>query len=315
MIAPRIRALVSWGCALLVLILLAATLSKEGDKLARLAAIAPWDLLTLLMLCLLLFMPNGLIRRAMAAHFGVRLQFVEWYGMILFTNLLNLVLPARADMLFTAGYLKRMHGLSLAHFASMTYGNAVLFASVMVVEALLGLGYIAWDSGDWSARVLGFAAVMGGLALALLLLPVLPVGGGGRLANGIRRALDGWHSLRQAPRLLPQLARYMVLGSLIFAAWMYMSYRALGFEVELARVLVAGVVVQLSFLVVLTPGNLGIREALTGFVSQLIGLGFAEGVIVTLLQRGVSLLVFSVVGGLFGVMLSRALHRAGEAPP
>ena len=54
--------------------------------------------------------------------------------------------------------------------------------------------------------------------------------GEGRIAGGLRRALDGWRSLRQAPRLLPRLCRYMVLGSLIFAAWMYMSYRALGFE-------------------------------------------------------------------------------------
>lgn len=311
----RARKLWSWGCALVVLTLLAATLSKEGDKLARLTDIAPASLAVLVVLCLLLFLPNGLIRRAMAQHFGVRLRFVEWYGMLVFTNLLNLVLPARADMVFTAGYLKTMHGLSLANFAAMTYGNAVLFASVMVVEALLGLAYIAWDIGYWSAQVMAFATVMGVLAMALLVLPALPICGDGRIAGGIRRALDGWHSLRQAPRLLPRLARHMVLGSLIFAAWMYMSYRALGFDVDVARVLVAGVVVQLSFLLVLTPGNLGIREALTGFVSQLIGLGFSEGVIVTLLQRAVSLLVFCVVGGWFGLLLSRAVRKHGELAP
>lgn len=309
--SARTRNLLSWACALIVLAVLAATLSKEGDKLARLTDLAPLSLSLLVVLCLLLFLPNGLIRRAMAQHFGVRLRFVEWYGMLVFTNLLNLVLPARADMVFTAGYLKTMHGLSLANFAAMTYGNAVLFASVMVVEALLGLAYIAWDIGYWSAQVIAFSAVMGVLAIALLLLPALPIRGDGRIAGGIRRALDGWHSLRQAPRLLPRLACQMVLGSVIFAAWMYMSYRALGFDVDVARVLVAGVVVQLSFLVVLTPGNLGIREALTGFVSQLIGLGFSEGVIVTLLQRAVSLLVFCVVGGLFGLLLSRALRKQG----
>lgn len=307
----RVRRLLAWGSALVVLAVLAATLSREGDKLARLGEISPAAAVTLVALCLLLFLPNGLIRRAMAEHFGVRLRFVEWYGMILFTNLLNLALPARADMAFTAGYLKSMHGLSLANFAAMTYGNAVLFASVMVVEALLGLAWIAWDSGYWNARVLGFAVMMGLLAATLLLLPRLPIRGTGRIASGLRRALEGWQSLRQAPRLLPRLARHMVLGSLIFAAWMFVSYRALGFDVDVARVLVAGVVVQLSFLVVLTPGNLGVREALTGFVSQLIGLGFVEGVVVTLLQRAVSLLVFCVFGGLFGLTLSRALHRHG----
>ena len=308
----RTRNLLSWGCALIVLTVLGATLSKEADKLARLRDIAAPSLAVLIALCLLLFLPNGLIRRAMAQHFGVRLRFAEWYGMLVFTNLLNLVLPARADMVFSAAYLKTMHGLSLANFAAMTYGNAVLFASVLVVEALLGLVYIAWDSGYWSAQLVAFALVMGVLAMALLLLPALSIRGDGRIASGMRRALDGWHSLRQAPRLLPRLARHMVLGSVIFAAWMYMSYRALGFEVDVARVLVAGVVVQLSFLVVLTPGNLGIREALTGLVSQLIGLGFSEGVIVTLLQRAVSLLVFCVVGGWFGLLLSRALHKHRE---
>lgn len=315
MLTARARSLLSWGAALAVLAVLATTLSKESDKLVRLTDITPEALLVLVLLCLLLFLPNGLVRRAMAAHFGVRLRFVEWYGMILFTNLLNLVLPARADMIFTAGYLKTMHGLSLARFAAMTYGNAVLFTTVMVVEALLGLAYIAWDVGYWSVQVAGFALIMGALATALLLLPAVPIRGDGRIAGGIRRALEGWQSLRQAAGLMPRLARHMVLGSLIFASWMYMSYRALGFDVDIARVLVAGVVVQLSFLLVLTPGNLGIREAVTGFVSQLIGLGFAEGVIVTLLQRAVSLLVFCVVGGLFGVLLSRALRKHGPASP
>lgn len=70
------RSLLSWGFALVVLALLAATLAREGDKLARLATIAPGAALLLVLLCLLLFMPNGLCC-AMAAHFGVELAFTE----------------------------------------------------------------------------------------------------------------------------------------------------------------------------------------------------------------------------------------------
>jgi uncharacterized protein (TIRG00374 family) len=90
---------------------------------------------------------------------------------------------------------------------------------------------------------------------------------------------------------------------------MYLSYVALGFEVRIVPVVFASVAIQMSFFFSITPGNLGVREMLLGFVSQVIGLGFGEGIAVTILQRAVSVVVFLVVGGFFSILVLRSLSK------
>jgi uncharacterized protein (TIRG00374 family) len=101
-----------------------------------------------------------------------------------------------------------------------------------------------------------------------------------------------------------------VASTLCFTLWTYAAFRALHVEVGVAPVFFASVAGQMASYTNLTPGNLGVREAVLGFVTEALGIGFAEGVAVTLLQRAISTVLFVLVGGVFGLRVFRETLRA-----
>ena len=304
----------AWALALALLLALAVYARDRPEIARRLLEVSAADLALLAGAWLLLSIPRSLIRRLMARRLGAELRFVDWYGLGMVTNMIALVLPARGDYLLSAAYLRRRYGLALSHFASMVYGNAVLMAGILGAEGCLVLLAMGLVDGRWSGPVL---AVMGVLALAAggaALLSTRLVPGGSWIGQKIRTALDGWHRIREDRALLLRLGFLMASSTLIFAAWMYLGYRALGFDVRLLPVVFAGLVSQASFFVNLTPGNLGVRETLVAFASEAIGLGFAEGAAVTLLQRALSSVMFLLLGGGFGLVMFKDLLAATRQP-
>lgn len=123
--------------------------------------------------------------------------------------------------------------------------------------------------------------------------------------------IESWKKLRSNPVLLMKLTSLEIFGSVLFAFWMFSSYRILGFEINFPDAFFAGIACQMSYFFKLTPGNLGIRESLVGFVSQITKVGFAEGVTVTLLQRALSTAGFLLLGGISGIFIIRKILSLG----
>ena len=307
------KAILSWSLALALIVALVYGLREEREKLWELVTISARHVVFLAGLYVLLSLLGGLNRKFMARQLGVRLSFLDWYGFLVLTNLISLVVPARGDLLVSAAYLRRKYSLPVAHFASMVYGNAVLLAGVLGVEGCLGLLLLGLFDGVWNMAVWAIVLLAGAAAVPLALMSKSVLKGDLWLVQKLRMALEGWEVLRSNRRLLTGLAFLLVAGSVCFTAWMYVSYAALGFRVRLLPAFFAGISAQLSFFLSLTPGNLGLREIMVGFVSQVTGLGFAEGVAVTVLQRGVSTAVQLVLGGAFSPFIVRSLVDARRA--
>jgi uncharacterized membrane protein YbhN (UPF0104 family) len=284
----------------------------EREKFARLLTINPTYLALLVGVWVLLSIPRGLIRKLMAQRLGVKLAFVDWYGLFMVTNLISLVVPARGDFIFSAAYLKKKYGLPISQFGSMVYGSSVLLAVVLCLEGCLGLFFLGITENIWDLKIWGIVIAVGMGAIPFAMLSKRILKGESWLIRNLRTALEGWETLRSDPGLLIRLVALIVTSSLIFTMWMYVSYRTLGFEVSVIPVFLAGVATQMSFFLSLTPGNLGVREAIVGFISQVTRLGFAEGVAVTILQRAVSTAVFFIFGGFFSLFIVGALMSIGN---
>ncbi|MEJ2356390.1 MAG: hypothetical protein P8Y62_10960, partial [candidate division WOR-3 bacterium] len=75
------------------------------------------DFILLIPIWISLSFARSYTRRIMAASFGVKLKFLDWYGLYLFTNMLSLLVPARGDFIFSAAYLKKKYNLPISSFA------------------------------------------------------------------------------------------------------------------------------------------------------------------------------------------------------
>ncbi len=308
----KIRALLSWAFSLFLCAAIVYYLRDEQDKLLQIFSIDPLHLLLLSFLCAALFVPSGLSRKLMAERLNVRLAFLDWYGLLMVTNLMSLIVPARGDLAVSAFYLRKKYNLPITHFISMLYGATVLLALCLSAAGTVSLLAIASEGVSPGVHVIGLVAAIGAFSIFFGWLPPGLIKGESWVMKRLRSALEGWKHVRSDGLLLSRLTILALSGIALFSLWMYASYRMLGFEVRMLPSILAGIVVLMSFFVSLTPGNLGIREALLGFTSQVLGLGFAEGVAVTLLQRAVSILVFLILGGFFSIFIMRSYIPSPE---
>lgn len=304
--------ILSWMLAVALVAAIAYYVRKDRALFARLALVSPPNLAILFGIWIVRTILPGLGRKVMIARFGEELAFVDWYGLSMVTNLISLVVPSRGDLFVSATYLKKKYNLPITHFVSTIYGSAVLLAAILCIEGGLALLLLGITQHVWDPRIWGIVIALGIGTIPFALFPQRILKGESWPVRKLRAAIEGWEKLRTDLDLLIILAALSVLDSVIFATWMYASYRALGFEVGIIPVFFAGVATQMSFFFALTPGNLGVREAVVGFVSQVTGLGFAEGVAVTILQRAVVTVGLLVLGGFFSWFILPELVRSAD---
>ena len=193
---------------------------------------------------------------------------------------------------------------------------------VFVLLLVAGIGLLRGDTASTAGAVLVGATALAGVAgLALLVMRLfglravrfLPA----RLQNAYARFQEGTlGSFRRLPVLIVISAAIWLLE----AARLYFVIQALDLDVSLSLILFAALAHSLLTTIPLTPGGVGFVEAgLTGLLA--LGLGRADAVGVTLLDRSITYLSILATGGLtFAVRQTIGMQRRGaqgvtEQPP
>jgi uncharacterized membrane protein YbhN (UPF0104 family) len=228
-------------------------------------------------------------------------------------------LPLRIGSLIRVRYLKVVHGLGYVRSGSLFGVRLVL---MVLASAALGLAGTFWA---WA----GGAPLSAELVAAFSLLALLSGGaftgwtrlrstGSGMLARVWNDFLDGFDTLRTRPRVSLIVLVLVVLQYLLLSIRFLVSMRAVQGDPSLAVLLLFGAFVGLSSFVAITPGGLGVREALMGYVTLATGRDFASGVFAGAVDRSVQLLFVVTLGGLGYLFVwwrvSRVLAE-GQRPP
>jgi uncharacterized protein (TIRG00374 family) len=99
------------------------------------------------------------------------------------------------------------------------------------------------------------------------------------------------------------LLKIILLGIVIFILTIF-SYYVLfaGFDIQLTLPVLAVfcTLLSLSTFFVITPGNIGIQEIAFGFISQQLGIGMAQGILVSVVSRIINTALTILLGVLFG---------------
>ena len=93
----------------------------------------------------------------------------------------------------------------------------------------------------------------------------------------------------------------------------YILFKGFGIILTVPALLVFYVLLRLSLFIIITPGNIGVQEIAYGFISEQMGFGMAQGVLVSVFSRILNTSVILVLGILFGgIDLLR--HRKNYQP-
>jgi uncharacterized membrane protein YbhN (UPF0104 family) len=283
-------------------------------KAVDLAALR-WDWIVFIILAeAAAFAFRGLLVAVFVADEGIHLTPVEWFGLAVGSNVSNIVIPISGGIAARAGYLKARYGYPLSKFSALA---AASYLIIFFVSGLTGLSILAIYRLRGSfinmAAVLVLAAMTLGPVLVLIL-PIenLPLKSSNRVLRWITAALDGWRIFRTNLSLLLQAAIIVFLLQVSQAIAIYFSLKGITPNVPFMSALLIGVLINLTNFVRITPGSLGVREAVAGLAAQLAGYTITDGFGAALLSRGAKWAISFTVGPVLLFILTRRAQNRIE---
>lgn len=269
----------------------------EGRALESLWQTPPSILVGMTVMLTICIVLNGLVTRDLVRLFGVDLRAREWLTLTFVGSLLNTVTPVRGGAGLRAVYLKQVHALPYAEFASTT--AAMVGFQVAVNAGLAGvcLGVLGVPGGASGGLVLMTClSLVVGFAAVLWLAPRGSDERAGMLGAALRAA-RAWRLISRSPRLLVAVSTWTLANGLLHAAAFVLAFRAAGFEGSVLVGTTAGALAKVGSTVAITPAGLGIFEAFGVVSAQIVGADLAASVVAVLLVRVLSTLL-AIVGGL-----------------
>ena len=306
----RKKTLISTALFIALILALAWYVRANWDDMKVLLTLSAGDLWLLLGLGLLGCLMNGLYHRVMLSPFGLTLSLTDWMGVMSVSNAMAYVLPLRADMLFTGAYYKRVKKLAYTKSLSMAAGNIVFGLAFSLLQILASLLCIGFFKGQWS-WLLWLLLAAGCVAMGAFLAFSLTMEKKGHVPKNAMLAdvMRGFNALLQNRRLLTGLLLCLV-GSNLVRLFIYMvCFRSIGLPVALYEALFYSSVSWLAGIVAIVPGNIGIKEAVLGAASLLLGAVFDHGVAVSLLERVITMIDYFALALIFAWPVYRNFSR------
>lgn len=292
----------SMALFVVLIALLCAYVYSEREAMARLLRLDAPTVTAMLLLALCACVLNCVYHRVILSTYQIPLSLTDWMGVVLVANAMAYVLPLRADLVFSAAYYKRVKGLKYVKSVSMAAGNIIFgvsFALLQMLAALLCTGLIegTWPGMLWLVWAAAAAAVCLFIAFSLLM--------GDRRPKLFTRfkivsdVADGFNALLQNRRMLIRLLVCLILNNAVQLALYIACFHAIGMNVTVYQALFYNSVSWISTVVAIVPGNIGIKEAVMGAATSLMGAVFQNGVAVSLLQRVAVMIVYVVLGAVW----------------
>jgi uncharacterized protein (TIRG00374 family) len=287
---------------------------QHRHELTQVYDISPLHILALVSLILITWLLNGLQAYITYRAAGTQISFSEGI-MLTAAGIFGNSLPMRAGTVVRAVYLKHLHGLRFAHF-----GGIMVLRTILTITGagFMGLVFLAvsWSTGD--VRVTPeLIAMFTSLALLPIILMLIRVSSWNRVWKWLPRR---WAHIGADLTHAYETLRRKPLVSLTVVLLVQMQYVALGLrfivsadaiqaELPMISMFILAPLASLMMFLAITPGGLGMREAVMGYVSWSIGFEFSQGVFIGAVDRAILLLMTAVWGGLSFAILWRRIGR------
>ncbi len=268
---------------------------------------------------LLFFVASGVTFHLLLNLVGVRLRNLEVVGLSFLTNMVNYLAPLRPGAAIKAMYLKSVKELDYSRFTSVFAANAFLVLATTSGFAMLLLGFNWYSYGllPWDLLLVSLAFfTLSMIPFTVKSLSWIKIEGKGNIPNTINNAIEGFEQIRGQ-----KLGITLVCGSVIFqfmvsGVLMLLVYKSIGIELSYQIALMLGVFTALANLFTITPNNMGVQEAVMGYLVMVMGGDFNQGFVGAVILRAIHLaLTFSVGSLLVQRMLMKANLKFKQVLP
>ena len=251
-------------------------------------------------LAMLLFSSRAFL--LLGSYGNWKIGYWHWFQIHIFGLIVGQIMPQIGDA-YRAHKAKLISELPYSHYAGSFLLIAWMDMAILFVLAFLlaSLVDVSFSGSYFSQQTLALMAIFwllvapAGTAILFLLarFPWLHV----QVSDGLRLVLKSfWQSLLNLRLSLVQIA----LGGASFVAMTVMAsimFTALGSEIQMYQAALIIAVYKLSQAIILTPGNVGVREWSISGVCILLSLDPGHGLIFALLIRAIHIMALLTCGG------------------
>lgn len=293
----------------IVLILFGVYLYRNPQILTAFQNINPVYVILIAILFLLVFFLEALFIKLTLKAFDKSIDTKESYYLSTISRIGNYLLPMRAGAVFRAMYLKKMYQFEYSKFLSTLYAYYILLFLMYAVLALISLGFKYINTGTYFPIVtIFFIALFIGTLLVIIFrkINIEKISKNKylqKILTVLNKFILSWDNIVKKEKIFFYLI--LITAGNILVNWTVniVEFISLGLKTDLLDTLLYTCLSGVSLLISITPGSLGLREAVFLFTSESIGLTEQQIMQLAFLDRGIMfilLLTLLILITLFG---------------
>ena len=232
----------------------------------------------------------------------------QWYRLHLVGQLGNLLLP-QAGNIYRALTLKRSHAVPYSRFLEMTILKIWIELTLALCIIFLIFSIYQKSLPNDYKLVIG---ILGLLVVIVVSLPFISKTTSSALLNiPLQRHVKSFwiraYSSSEFLTIAVTKKSFLLHISIVTTAMLalsafaqFLGFSALGVETSARELSILVILLRISNYVILTPGNLGVREIAYAISANAMGINMADAILVSMMIRGASYLNILTLGLLFG---------------
>lgn len=302
MLNPSKKLLSLISCIILLSVVTGLIFHYAKDIYATLTQVK-WPII-----CLLIFLHipmialGGLAFKILCTPFKIYLRWQDWAGLSFIANLLNQLFPYRPGMGFRYLYLRQRYKMSNAEFI---YVMLVYFLFTLAISAAFTLigGLTGAIPKSFNHIMLIALALVTLIAFFILWLNIHRPSEKSSLHRLVQKTLHAMHILVNNPAILIGSSISLILANILAALIFYVTFIAIGTPLPFSNCLFLVGIIVIAMIFPITPGNIGVLEALVGTLTQMMYQDFSLGFSVVALYRASQWVPSIVLGSSFSLVL------------
>lgn len=292
-----------------LLILFTLYFLKNGEDFKIVFEIKPIFIVLLSILYSVLFALEGLFIKIVLEAFNKKITVGESFYISSLSRIGNYLLPMRAGIAMRAAYLKKKFKFPYSEFISTLYGYYIILFLQYSFIALLSLGYKFVANEE---QYMLLALFFGGIFITMLFfsliklptdkIPIFENKIVNKLLGIIKKIANGWNTIVSKKKTLKNLFLISFANILVNIMIFGTQFWALEIPITLPNISLYSSLAGVSLLISVTPGSLGLREAIFFVTSNSLNLNSQEILQLALLDRGIMfglLIILSLILILF----------------
>jgi len=236
----------------------------------------------------------------------IKLTPREWFGLPQVTAFLNLLF-FKSGTVTNAYFLKKHHEVSYSRFiAAMSVQKILDFFVAIFFGFMISLFIFSFFEIDFYV-VLVFCLMLAALLCFFFYPPIHIKKWKSHILNKIYKIIEASNEYKQNKPVMFKIILLQMIAIPILGIRYYIAFNILNNPVSIAECVIISVVVSVTGLVSIIPGNIGIRETIVGMSAYYMDYSFDYGVFATTLDR----IIATAWAGFWGLIFFHLLHLKG----